>query len=212
MKKFLCLFAIFAVSCSIDNENETLYETFGVVKEDVNTNGKLYVRSDNGKVIIPASSMLTNDDRDQRVWMSFFTGDDVKSDTVKANVYEFLTITQVTFKGENDDLVSSDVDLKDIWLAQDYLTMIMKVKAGSKSSLENHRYIMYSSTENVNDTVRMEFKYDRNSDAGNSEFNKVVALKLDGIISPAQGSDSVVMAIKYRTNTGTKEQYLTYKK
>jgi hypothetical protein len=213
MKKFLCLFAILAVSCSIDNENETFYQTYGVVKEDVNTNGKLYVRSDDGKVVIPAiSSILSNDDRDKRVWMTFSTSDDVKSDTIKANVYDFLRITEIEFSTENEGSGSDNVDLREIWLAQDYLTMVMKVRAGSENSLKNHQYFMYSNTENVNDTVRMEFKYDRKNDAGSSEFNKILALKLNDIISPAQGSDSVVIAIKYHTDAVSKERFLTYKK
>jgi hypothetical protein len=213
MKKILCLFAIFAVSCSIDNENETFYETYGVVKEDVHTNGKLYVRSDDGKVVIPAiSSILSNDDRDKRVWMTFTTSDDIKSDTIKANMYDFLKITEIDFKKETGDLTSDNVYLMNIWIAQDYLTLIMKASAGSENSLKNHEYFMYSDTENVNDTVRMEFKYDRKNDGSSKEFNKIVALKLDDKISPAQGSDSVVVAIKYHTDLGTKEKYLTYKK
>jgi hypothetical protein len=210
MKKFLWLFTFLAASCSLDNENETLYESYGVVKEDANTSGKLYVRSDNGKVLNPAlSSLISNDDRDRRVWMLFTTGDDVKSDTIKVNVYDFLKITQIDFKTENDALVSDEVYLQKMWVAQNYLTLNMEVMASSENSLKNHQYFMYSNAEAVNDTVRMEFKYDRKNDTRNTKFNKIVALKLDDII---QNQDSVVLAIKYRTNIATKEEYIIYRK
>jgi hypothetical protein len=214
MKKvFLWLFAVLAASCSTNNENDVLYQSYGVVKEDANTSGKLYIRSDEGNIIIPTlSSLISNEDRDKRVWMMFFTSDNVQSDTIRANVYDFLKITSIDFKKENDDSTSDEVRSPKIWVAQDYLTLIMEVTAGSENSLQNHQYTMYSDTIVVNDTVRMEFKYDRKSDSHNSRFNKIVALKLDDKIKPAQGSNSVIMAIKYRTDAGFKEEYITYQK
>jgi hypothetical protein len=214
MKKFfLILTAIIWGSCSLDENNEEYYESYGVVKEDANTSGKLYVRSDNGKTIIPASSnFLSNDDRDSRVWMLFSTGDNVESDTIKANVYQFLKVTQMDFKTRNDESAVSDVVYlrEKMWIAQDYLTFTMNVTARDTKSLESHKYTMYLDEETVDDTVRMEFKYDRNNDAITSNIIKIVALKLDDKINVA--SDSVVLAIKYNTTTGIKEQFVTYKK
>jgi hypothetical protein len=213
MKKVIWLFAILATSCFIENENDELYQSYGVVKEDADTSGKLYIRSDQGKVLIPTlSNLVSNEDRDKRVWMKFSTSDDIKSDTIKVNVYDLQEITQIDFKQENNDLIVSDkVSLQDIWIAQGYLTLIMNVAAASENSLQKHLYTMYSDMEIVNDTVRMEFKYDRKNDSHNAQFDKVVALKLDDKI-PAQGSDSVITVIKFRTNTGLKERYITYKK
>jgi hypothetical protein len=217
MKRFLwlSLTAILIVSCNADDKNnETLYHTYGVVKEDVNSNGKLYIRNDNGKILIPTlPNFLNNDDKDIRVWMLFFTDDNVKSDTVKANIYDFLKITNMDFKTQNDESKSDAVYLKKIWIAQDYLTLIMDVMAGSENSLKNHKYTMYSSPDIVNDTVYMEFKYDRNNDAINIPYSKIVTLKLDDKINLSQNSESVILAIKYLSNTNTaKETYVTYKK
>jgi hypothetical protein len=210
MKKILWLLAvIFTVSCSEDGNNEPVYQTYGVVREDTNTSGKLYIRSDKGKIIVPASSLLSIDDRNSRVWMLFHTDDDVNnSDTIKANIHEFLRITEIDFNAETVS-TSNDVFLKEIWVAQDYLTLIMNVSALNEDSLEKHKYTMYSDWETVNDTVYMEFKYDRNNDSGNVQFNKIVALRLDDKIT---NSESVVLAIKYLTNTGYKDAFVTYKK
>ncbi|MDR1594622.1 MAG: hypothetical protein LBS43_09110 [Prevotellaceae bacterium] len=214
MKKiFWLLAAFFIVSCSIDENNETIYQSYGVVKEDSNTSGKLYVRSDEGKIIVPSlSNLLSNDDRDSRIWMLFSTNDNVDSDTIKANVYDFLRITEIAFKNQSDESTSNEVYLqeKNVWIAQDYLTMIMDVTANSEISLKNHKYTMYSDLEIVNDTVRMEFKYDRNNDSNNITFNKIVAMKLSDKIAVTD-SQPVVLAIKYLTHTGYKEIFVTYK-
>ncbi|MDR1170772.1 MAG: hypothetical protein LBK97_08075 [Prevotellaceae bacterium] len=215
MKIFLCLLVtVFIVSCSDDkNNNEALYQSYGVVKEDVNTNGKLYVESDNGKAIIPSrSGVLLNDDKGSRVWMMFSTGDNIDRDTVKVDVYELLRITQMDFKTQSDESTSDEVHLQNIWVAQDYLTLTMDVTASSRASLENHKYTMYSDKEIVNDTVRMEFKYNRNSDSRSLKFTKIVALKLDDKIIVNSDSASVVLAIKYLTNTSAREIFVTYKK
>jgi hypothetical protein len=214
MKKvFLWLFAVLAASCSTDSDSDVFYQSYGVVKENAGTSGKLYIRSDEGKIIIPTlSSLISNEDRDKRVWMIYSTNDDVRLDTIKANMYDFIKITQIDFKRENDDITSDEVSLQEIWVAQDYLTLIMDVAAGSENSLKNHLYNMYSDTNVVNYPVRREFKYDRKNDSRNVRFKKIVALKLDDKINPAQGSDSVIMVIKYRMDTGFKEKHIKYKK
>jgi hypothetical protein len=208
------LTVILTASCSKDDESEKLYQSYGVVREDVNISGKLYIRSDNGKVIVPTlSGFLANDSKDRRVWMMFSINNNINSDTIKANIYDFLKITDMDVKSENDELKSDVVYPQAIWVAQDYLTMIIDVMAGSETSLKNHAYTVYSDFEIVNDTVRMEFKYDRNNDALNKQFSKIVALKLDDRISPAQDSKSIVLAIKYLSNTNTyKEEYVVYEK
>jgi hypothetical protein len=207
------LTATLIASCSFDDmDNESvLCQSYGVVKEDANTSGKLYVRSDEGKTIIPSlSSLLLNDDRESRVWIEFSTDDDINADTVRANVYDFLRITLMDFKTENDESTSDEAFFQDIWVAQNYLTMIMNVTANSANSLKNHKYTIMSNKEVVNDTVRMEFKYNRNNDANSLKFNKAIALKLDDKIHTE--SDSVILAIKYRANTAVKETFVTYKK
>jgi hypothetical protein len=211
-KIFWLLAAALIASCSFDdNENVLMYQSYGVVKEDANTSGKLYVRSDEGKTIIPSlSSLLLNDDRESRVWMMFSTDDDVSADTIRANVYDLLKLTSVDFKTENDESTSDEVFLQNIWVAQNYLTIVMDVTANSEISLKSHKYTIYSDKEIVNDTVRMEFKYDRNNDLNSLKFNKMVAMRLDDKIRLE--SDSVVLAIKYRVSTAVKETFVTYKK
>jgi hypothetical protein len=217
MKKFflILLTAVIVASCSLDeNSNESLYQSYGVVKEDADASGKLYVRSDEGKVIIPSlSSLLSNEDRDSRVWMLFSTADNVELDTIRANVYDFLKITQMDFKTNNDESTADNVYLQTMWVAQDYLTLIMDVTASSENSLKNHKYTMYlddeefvNDAEKVSDTVRLEFKYDRNNDSPGTKFTKIVALKLDNKLNAR------VLVVKYKTATGFKEQFVTYKK
>jgi hypothetical protein len=214
MKRFFWLLAtIFIVSCSVDNEKIVLYDVYGVIKEDTDTSGKLYVKSDEGKAIIPSlSNLLSNDDRGSRVWMLFSTNDDINLDTIKADVYNILKIAQMDVKSGNDESISDNVSLQKIWVAQDYLTLIMEVTAGSESSLNNHSYtICFDTEEIVGDTVHMEFKYNRNNDATSAQFAKVVTLKLDDKIN-ISSSESVILAIKYKTNTGFKETFELYKK
>jgi hypothetical protein len=215
MKKFfLVLTTVIAVSCSSDkDDNETLYEVCGVIKEDSNISGKLYIRSDDGKVIIPSlSNLLSNKDCDSRVWIMFSTDNDLKSDTIKANVYDFLIITQMDFRTQNDESVSDNVSLRKIWVAQDYLTLIMDVTASSENSLKNHKYTMFldeeliNNIEEVRDTVHLEFKYDRNNDSNTQSFAKMVALKLDGKIN------AKTLAIKYKTGSTFNETFVTYVK
>jgi hypothetical protein len=204
---------VFLASCSKGRNNDPLYETFGVIKEDINVSGRLYVRSDNGKAVVPSDSgLLKNDDKDSRVWVMFSTNDDVNSDTIRAFVNGLLVVTEMEFKTENDELTSDNVSLQEMWVAQDYLTMIMNVEANSEKSLKDHKYTMYSSKEIVNDTVRMEFKYSRNNDSGGARFNKIVALKLNDKLTVAPGSDSVVVAVKYRTGSSSRESFVKYKK
>lgn len=215
MKKFfLILTTIIIASCSLDDsDNEALYQAYGVIKEDSRTSGKLYVRSDEGRVILPSqSNLLSNEDRDSRVWMTFSTADNVELDTLKANVYDFLIVTQMDFKTQNDESVSDNVYLQNMWVAQDYLTLIMNVAAGSDNSLKNHKYTMFldeesvNSIEEVSDTVHLEFKYDRNDDTNTKSFTKIVALKLDDKIN------AKVLTVKYKTDSGFKEQIVTYTK
>jgi hypothetical protein len=220
MKKFflILLTTVFVASCSLDesgngDENESLYQSYGVVKEYTNATGKLYVHSDEGKVIIPSlSNLLSIEHRDSRVWMLFSTVDDPQLDTIKANVYDFLQITQMEFKLKNDESTVNDVYLTNMWVAQDYLTLIMDVTASSENSLKNHKYTMcldkdfVNNTEQVSDTVWMEFKYDRNNDAPGTKFTKIVALKLDDKVNAR------VLVVKYKTATGFKEKFVTYKK
>jgi hypothetical protein len=217
MKRFFWLLTVFLiVSCSNDDKSENLHQSYGVVKEDVSTNasGKLYIRSDNGKIIVPTlSNPLSNDYKDSRVWILFSTNNDIQSDTVKANLYDLLKITNMEFKNRDDESKSDIVYLQDIWIAQDYLTLIMDVAAGSENSLRNHKYTVYSDLEVINDTVRMEFKYDRNNDALNTRFSKIVTLKLDDKIDLTQNAGSVVLSIKYLSGTGSyNKKYITYKK
>jgi hypothetical protein len=215
MRKFYWLLTtIFIVSCSADKDNQAaLYQSYGVIKEDANTSGKLYVRSDNGKAIVPTlSNILSNEDKDSRVWMLFDTNDDVNSDTVKANIHELLKITQIIFRSQSDESVSDNVYLQDIWVAQGYLTLIMNVAASSENSLGKHKYTMYSDMEIVNDTISMEFKYDRDNDGDNLKFTKIVTLKLDDRINPDHDSNSIVLAIRYLTNMGFRETFVTYKR
>jgi hypothetical protein len=214
MNRFFWLITVFLiVSCSNDN-NENLYQSYGVVKEDVSASGKLYVKSDEGKIIIPTlSNFLSNDDKDCRVWMLFSTDSDIKSDTIKANFYDLLRITNMKLKNQNDESKSDIAYLQDIWVAQGYLTLIMNVAAGSENSLKEHDYTMYSDLEVVNDTVRMEFKYDRKNDALNTRFVKIVTLKLDDKINLTQNANSVVLAIKYLADTNFwNEKHIIYKK
>jgi hypothetical protein len=216
MKKFYwLLMMVFIASCDSNKNNEVFYQSYGVVKEDVNTSGKLYVKSDAGKAIIPSpDGWLSNDDKDSRVWMSFSTTDNVALDTIRGSVRSFLKITPMDFKTQNNDSISEsdEVFLQEMWIAQDYLTLIMDATAGSEISLKDHTYTMYSNKEVVSDTVRMEFKYDRNNDSHNIKFSKIVALKLDDKITVNSDSTAVVLAVKYRTNAGLKEQYLKYAK
>ncbi|MDR3245468.1 MAG: hypothetical protein LBT50_03445 [Prevotellaceae bacterium] len=214
MKKFFYLFvAIIIASCSAENDNEEFYESFGVVKENGDASGKFHIRSDNGKVIVPTSGLLSLDDKGRRVWLVFLTDSNIESDTIKANVYKFIRVTEMDLKNEFDEQSSDVVNLNSIWTAQNYLTLMMSVRANSETSLENHKYTMYSDLELRNDTLQMEFKYDDNNDSYGTVFNKIVALKLDQLPSPNQNSaDSVVLAIKYRSADSDRVAYLKYKK
>jgi hypothetical protein len=201
-------------SCSLeDTDNVAIYQDYGVIREDSPTSGKLYIRSDEGKVILPSqSNFLSNEDRDSRVWLRFSTASDIDSDTIKANVYEFLIVTQMGFKTQNDESVSDNVYLQSMWVAQDYLTLIMDVAASSDNSLQSHKYTMFldeesvNSIEEVSDTVHLVFKYDRNNDSNTNSYTKIVALKLDDKIN------AKVLKITYKTDLGIKEQIVTYKK
>ena len=215
MKRFFLILATITVaSCNLDDsDSETSYQAYGVIKEDSPTSGKLYVRSDNGKAILPSqSNLLSNEDRDSRVWMTFSTADNVNLDTIRANVYDFLIITQMDFKTQNDESISDNVYLQEMWVAQDYLTLIMNVTASSEISLKNHKYTMFldeeqiTGTEEVNDTVRLEFKYDRNNDTNSQSFTKIVTLKLNDKIN------AKILTVKYRTDTGLREKIVTYTK
>jgi hypothetical protein len=215
MKRFLWLTTMFViVSCSSDDRHEFLYQSFGVVKEDASVGGRRYVRSDNGRAIVPVSPhYLSKIDKDSRVWMLFSTDANTNADTIKADVYDFLRITNMEFKRQPDDSKSDVVYLKKLWIAQDYLTLTMEVAAGSENSLKDHKYTMYSDLAVVNDTVRMEFKYDRVNDALHASFTKAVTLKLDDKINPNQDSTSVILAIKYASDRdAVKEEYVRYRR
>jgi hypothetical protein len=220
MKKFFYLFAAITIiaSCSSDNDSEKFYESFGVVKENGDASGKFHVRSDNGKVIVPTTSnILSLDDRDRRVWLLFSTNGNIDLDTIKASVYDFIRVPEMSFTYEFDELKSDIVTLNNMWIAQNYLTLRMKVRANSENSLKNHKYTMYSDLEFRSDTLQMEFKYDNNDDAYGTEFSEIVALKLDQLPSPIPNSnqnvaDSVVLAIKYRSTDSDKVVHLKYKR
>jgi hypothetical protein len=216
-KFFVILAAIIAASCSLeDDEKETLYQSYGLVREDSQTSGKLYIRSDNGKVILPSqSNLLSNSDRDSRVWIAFYTNSDINSDTIKANISDFLKITEMDFKTQIDESAlsaSDNVYLQEMWVAQDYLTLTMDVKAGSENSLKNHKYTMFLNEkseyniEEVSDTVHLEFIYDRNNDVNSQSFVKTVTLKLDDKVN------AKILAVRYRTDSGIKEKFVTYTK
>jgi hypothetical protein len=198
-------------ACSLEEDSSgDLLQSYGVVREDTEISGKLYIRNDKGQMIIPSlSSLLSNNDRNKRVWVQFSTADILNSDTIKANVYELLKIAQMNFKPQNDESVSDVVYLQKMWVAQDFLTLVMDVSAASEKSLENHNFTMYLDEKHAADTLSMEFKYDRNDDSSTSKFTKAVALKLDDIIG---ASEQVILVVKYKTDTGFSEYFMEYKK
>jgi hypothetical protein len=214
MKKIFWLLAAFLVTSCLDDDrnNEIMYTSYGVVKEDAQSGGKLYVRSDKGAKIAPMSSgLLTVNEKDKRVWLLFSTDVNVESDTIKAKVYDFLKVTEMELKKEYDDWKSDEVNLNKVWVAQNFLTMTFKAFASSESSLKNHKYVMYSDLEVRNDTLKMEFKYDNDNDSRTYAYNKVVALKLDSIIDK-NTADSVVLAIRYLNHSEIeKTVYAKYK-
>jgi len=213
MKKVFWLVAAFLLTSCMDDDrnNEVLYTSYGVVKEDTLSSGKVYVRSDKGAKISPTlPNLLSVNDKDKRVWLLFSTDANVTSDTIKAKVYNLLKVTEMELKKEYDD-VKSDAVNPDVWVAQNYLTMTFKAFAGSESSLKDHKYTMYSDLEIRNDTLQMEFKYDDNNDSRYQTFNKVVTLKLDSIIDK-NTADSVVLAIRYLNHSNSeKTVYTKYK-
>jgi len=204
----LMVLAVTFVSCS-DDDGDTLYQSYGVVKEDINSTNKFYVRTDKGHVLIPTTSILKVEDIGKRVWMAFTTDDDVNADTIRTKVYDFLRITQVNIQTGGLDTLSNDrVKPEKYWVAQNYLTMHIPTYASSEYDLEKHKWYMYSGMDIVNDTLNMELRYDNNRDNPYRIFNKVIAVPLNGI-NPEK---EIVIAVKYKYEDSTdKTIYLEYK-
>ncbi|MDR2424572.1 MAG: hypothetical protein LBD59_07600 [Prevotellaceae bacterium] len=215
MKKFIIAFkaliiCVIAVSCSNSGDNSEVYETIGVVVEDANYGGKLYVVSDGGKIIFPTSSVLSINDRDARVWISFSIENDVNADTIKAVLYRFVKIPTAEVKTEGANTLQNDdiVEMFNIWVAHNYLTFSMNLYAYSPTSLAAHKYFMYLNPETVGDTLHLELRYDRNRDANNTFYKQLLAVKMSEIYSAAAVNSASVLAIKYRDRDGNKIKYI----
>ena len=216
MKKIVIAFKVLmicmiAVSCSKSSDNAELYETIGVVAEDANIGGKLYVVSDNGKIVYPTASVLSINDRDARVWMLYSIENDANADTLKAVVYQFLRVTTAKVQTEGADTLKNDdvVEMFNIWVAQNYLTFSMKLYAYSPTSLDKHKYAIYLNPATApSDTLHLELRYDRNRDANNTYYNKLLAVKMSDIYTAAAVNSASVLAIKYRHENGDKIKYI----
>ena len=205
------LIAVSFASCLDKNDkNEVFYESLGVVKESVAGSGKMYVHSDKGNKINP-NVTLNQDDKDRRVYLIFTaTEDPDKVDTINAIVRKFLRITQIGVQSGGSDTLGTDriTKLREIWTAQNYLTFSFDVLATSENSLANHKYTLLSDLTAVNDTIEVDFRYNRNNDQGNQRFNKLVAIKLENLLDIQK---SAILAIKYDDAESTgKIKYVKY--
>jgi len=197
------------VSCNKHNSvNERFYQAFGVVKE---SEGKLYIETDKSQTINPSvASILSIADKDKRVW-TLYTTENNSLDAIKADIFELLRVTEFNIQNDGLDTLKADpVSLKDIWIAHDYLTLIMEISAKTENSLALHKYSMYSDMVVSNDTLNLEFRYDSNNDEQLRKYEKVIALKLSKDLNP--NSESTVLAIRYNPGRGTQKTiYMTYK-
>ncbi|MDR0560508.1 MAG: hypothetical protein LBG92_10075 [Prevotellaceae bacterium] len=202
MKSIICQIMIGCmvlnlVSCNKNKQEEKLYESFGVVKE--NGAGNFYIKTDMNNCIVPVNEKLTAKDKNARVWLLFLVKDGLeKADTVKAEVQQLLRISGVEIKTDGlSDLKNDPVNrLNAAWLAQDYLTLSLDLSSFSPEMLGSHKYFLYKQpSESVIDTVHIELRYDKNGDMGDRRYTKLLAVETAKIFDTIQKPS--VVALKY---------------
>jgi hypothetical protein len=180
-------------SCDFEQTTGSYNETFGVAFEA--DDGSLFIRSDNGEIIVPDESLTTILDGGDRVWISYtIKSSDEQTKTLHVRPYRVLSVAIANLSRESTATTDDGVDLREVWIAQNFLTFDFHVRAKDQNAIKNHQYILIQKSI-INDTLNIKFIHDAQANTGTLSCRTAVALNLDDL--PAQ-SKILTLAIEYK--------------
>jgi hypothetical protein len=205
-KLFLVSIVWCLYSCSID-ETGTYSESFGVAK--LSDSNMLYIKSDDGEVLIPNQSISTHVEAGERIWISYEIEEDTNRDTLTVTPYRISHIMPIALQSETK-LNDNGIDLWTAWVAQDFLTFDFRIRANDAQQIKNHEYALVSQQREITDTLFVELRHDAHGDNYGVLCRTAITLKLDDL---KIAGDSVFIVIDYRNLDGVKQrEYHQYKK
>jgi len=189
---FICLSI---VSCSLDET--TLYsESFGVVYKS--QDDKLYFRSDEGQVLIPTHDVSSFVGAGDRVWTTYSIEEESPNkDTLKVLPYRITQIKALELRAKSE-INDVGVDLWNVWIAQNFLTLDFRIRANNADKIKDHEYALVS--RKSNDTLFIDFKHDSKGDNEGVLCRTAIAVKLDNT-----NTTESTIAVNYKDLLGNKQ-------
>jgi hypothetical protein len=205
---FTSIVCISLYSCILEEDTGYYSDSFGVVK--LSGDNTLYVKSDEGEVLIPNESISPYADKGDRIWISYTVEEEnLNRDTLMISPYRITRVMPVKLQSETK-LKNDGINLWTVWISQDFLTFDFKIQANDPDKLKAHEYALVSPQKEIIDTLFISFIHDAGNDNSGTLCRTAIALKLDELKIV---NDSVTIAIDYKNLEGTRQtEYRVYKK
>ncbi|MDR0560507.1 MAG: hypothetical protein LBG92_10070 [Prevotellaceae bacterium] len=196
-KETKLLYAFFLLilqySCSINTNVGYYFESFGVAQLSPE-NDQMCIYNDENQLLIPKEDISSTVSAGERAWISYT----VEAENEEKNV---LTVTSsrvtaiTTLKLQSvADIDDNGIDIWNIWLAQNFLTLDFKIHVNDWNEVKNHRFALIEQGEK-NDTLSIKFIHDAANSEGSAEFRTAVALNMNDIYDRQNIS---TLAIEYK--------------
>lgn len=180
-------------SCDFEQTTGSYNETFGVAFEG--DDGAIFIQSDNGEILIPNENLSSILDVGDRVWISYVVkSSDEQSKTLRVSPYRVLSVSIANLSRTSTVTNDDGVDLREVWVAQNFLTFDFHIRAKDQNEIKNHQYVLLRKEEN-NDTLNIKFIHDAQTNIGTQSCRTAVALNLDEFMFQSKIS---TLAIEYK--------------
>jgi hypothetical protein len=207
-KLFLPSLILLLYSCTLEEESGYYSDSFGVV--NLSEDKTLYIKSDEGEILIPNESISNYVTPGDRIWASYAVEkENITKDTLIISPYRITPVTPIKLQSKTN-LKNDGIDLWTVWIAQNFLTFDFKVRSNNPNKLKDHEYALIASQTEIIDTLFISFIHDAGNDNSGTLYRTAITLKLDELRT---AKDSVIFAIDYKTLDGVNlTEYRTYKK
>jgi hypothetical protein len=193
----ICCFCLYA--CEFDPRE--FGESFGVVYS-ASPDGKLYVKDDNGAILIPVQDISTLVDikAGSRVWTTYaIESQNYKGDTLNIDPYRISDIRIMPLQtSDTDD--RDGIDIWRAWFAQGFLTFDFSILAQDPDNIKEHEYALVLQKYS-NDTAYIHFKHNAQDDNQGQNCRTAIAMSLQ----PFAETPQVVFAVQYTDLYGFKQ-------
>ncbi|HEX2395065.1 MAG TPA: NigD-like C-terminal domain-containing protein [Bacteroidales bacterium] len=208
---FLVIFSLIFGACSKD-EGPQYYSVLGTVEK---ANDSTFVISDEDEKLLVNNSSALNLIKDNERIIAYFSISDMAKPAGVDLVIDIYNYSEVLFKPvtvlteEIADSIGNDpMNVRDIWLAKDYLNLNFEYYGGSTDKIHYINLIRYPG-DIPTDTVELEIRHNDNEDSQTYYLSGFVSFDLQSL---RHAGDSVVLHIKAKDyDLHQYEKYFTYR-